>query len=88
MAVEVKVPKKVLKVQELLHKSNQHSTEYKSISKVADGTLPPHKARWYQELVATAFFRLHKSTGEFRKAYEKLNEGDRRILVDLERSGK
>jgi hypothetical protein len=82
---KVKVSKKVLEAQELYKEQMLRISQYSNIGKIADSPLPKHKRRVWDEITARYWVRATQAEANFRKAFDKLNEKNRRILIDIRR---
>lgn len=82
---KVKVSDKVLQAQELYEEQMLRIRQYSNISKIADSPLPKHKRKLWDEITARYWVRATQAEANFRKAFDKLNEKNRRILIDIRR---
>lgn len=82
---KVKIGKKVLTAKELYDKQMLTIQQYNNVSKIADSPLPKHKRKLWDEIVARGWVRATQAEALFRKAFGKLKEGEKRLLIDIQR---
>ena len=82
---KVKVPKKVLTAKALYEEQMLKIRQYNRITKIADSALPKHKRRRWDEIVARGWVRATQAESKFSQAFKKLKEGERRLLIDIQR---
>lgn len=82
---KVKVGKKVLTAKELYEEQMLRIRQYNNVTKIADSALPKRKRKIWDEIVARGWVRATQAEANFRKAFDKLKEGDRRVLIDIQR---
>ena len=82
---KVKIGKKILETRELYQEQMLCIRQYNNVSKIFDSALPKHKRKYWEEIVARNWVRATQAEANFRKAFDKLKEGERRILIDIQR---
>lgn len=82
---KVKVGKKVLTAKELYEEQMLRIRQYSNVTKIADSALPKHKRKIWDDIVARGWVRATQAEAKFSQAFKKLKEGDKRILIDIQR---
>lgn len=82
---KIKVPKKVLDAKALYDEQMLKIRQYNRVTKIADSALPKHKRARWDEIVARGWVRATQAESKFSQAFKKLKEGERRILIDIQR---
>lgn len=82
---KVKVAKKILDTKVLYENQMLRIRQYSNITKIADSPLPKHKRKIWDEIVARYWVRATQAEAQFKKAFDKLKEGERRLLIDIQR---
>lgn len=82
---KVKVGKKVLTAKELYEEQMLRIRQYSNVTKIADSALPKHKRKIWDDIVARGWVRATQAEAKFSQAFKKLKEGDKRVLIDIQR---
>lgn len=82
---KVKIPKKVLTAKELYEEQMLRIRQYNAVTKIADSALPKHKRKRWDDIVAKGWVKATQAESKFSQAFKKLKEGERRILIDIQR---
>lgn len=82
---KIKVPKKVLDAKAFYDEQMLKIRQYNRVTKIADSALPKHKRARWDEIVARGWVRATQAESKFSQAFKKLKEGERRILIDIQR---
>ena len=82
---KVKIGKRILEAKELYEKQMVTIRQYNRIVKIADSNLPKHKRKIWDEIVARNWVRATQAESKFSQAFKKLKEGERRLLIDIQR---
>lgn len=82
---DIKIPKKVLAARDLFEVQRTADNQHRNITRVANSPLPFHKGKKFEDLLANAYVAKYNASMAFKQAYEKLNDGNQRLLTDLVR---
>lgn len=82
---KVKVPKKVLDAKALYEAQMINIRQYNRLTKIADSALPKHKRKMWDDIVARGWVKATQAESAFSQAFKKLKEGERRLLIDIQR---
>ncbi|MFA5937475.1 MAG: hypothetical protein WC822_06395 [Candidatus Paceibacterota bacterium] len=82
---KVKIPKKVLSAKALYEQQMKSIRSYNVLTKIADSALPKHKRARWDEIVARGWVKATQAESKFSQAFKKLAEGERRLLIDIQR---
>lgn len=81
----VKIGKKIIEAKTLYEQQMLSIRQYNRITKIADSGLPKHKRKIWDEIVAKNWVRATQAEAKFKQAFDKMKEGDRRLLIDIQR---
>lgn len=82
---KVKIPKKVLTAKELYEEQMLRIRQYNVVTKISESALPKHKRKRWDDIVARGWVRATQAESKFSQAFKKLKEGERRLLIDIQR---